>query len=146
VLAATTSDCISQRSRVIFVDIAPEIASPHARLMTSFQSLARWLGAQGLICVLLGAVVFVPALARVHQHVGQRPTDDSPRFRWSTCWESVPKKGTAAATIAVVPIIVAVLVSPPVRGGFERPVSDAIPLGSTRLSPPGLRAPPLLVS
>ena len=110
--------------------------------MTTRQSWARWLCERGLIAVLLAAVVSVPTLARLHQHVGLYPTEEGPRFRWSTSCESVPKKAAALAAIALVPVIVGTIVSPPSRTGYVGPAPDAHPPASAQPSPHGLRAPP----
>jgi len=111
--------------------------------MTTRQSLARWLGGRGVIVVLLAAVVFVPTLARLHQHVGRTATDEGPRFRWSTSCDAVPKKAAALAATALVPIVVGTIVTPPRPAGDARPVNDQRPLTSAVRSPHGLRAPPL---
>jgi hypothetical protein len=91
--------------------------------------------------MLLAVVVFVPTLARLHQHVGTS-TDEGPRFRWSTSCDSVPKRATATTAAALAAIVAGTTTNPPARRAYARPAADPLPAACAPRSAQRLRAPP----
>lgn len=109
--------------------------------MTASRSPGWRVSERAVIFATVAVIMFVPAVTRVHQHIGRDASGQAPHAKWSTSCESIPKKTTPVLAMEIVPIAGVITIAP-LAPEHRNLAPDPLPPTVAVLSPSGLRAPP----